>query len=147
MSEAQAGAKEELVVYGTHTFDIGADDHGVEDGAVWIRLSRFGWTPCAAGEAQGLRAYMVNVVEEEGGSLADALPSGFGLIAGKGGDIIGFVTAAGEVRTVSYRGDGSSGSPKARMSMFSLSADESFEGRAIVGAPWDSWAMGRPVES
>lgn len=31
--------------------------------------------------------------------------------------------------------------------MFSLSADESFEGREIVGGPWDYWAMGRPVDS
>lgn len=147
MSEAQAKAGMKFVVYGTHEFEIGSDGQGVEDAAAWIRLSRFGWTPCVDGEAQGLKAYMVSVIEEEAGSLSEALPSGFGLIAGKSGEIIGLVTSDGEVRKVTYCGGGSSGATKARMSMFSLSADESFEGREIVGGPWDYWAMGRPVES
>ncbi len=141
----QNDSNEVVVAYGTHHFAVREDGHGVEDEAAWIRLSRFGWTPCEAGEAQGLRAYMVNVIEEEGGNLAEALPSGFGLIASKGGEIIGVVTNSGDVRSVSYCGGASGSASKARMSLFSLAADESFERRLIGREPWDFWAMGRPL--
>lgn len=137
-----------LTVYGKHQFVVMADDHGLADEVAWIRLSRFGWTPCQAEEEASLRAYMVNIIEDESAGEKVSLPSGFGVLASMGGKIIGVVTEEGLIRRLEYRGDGSGadvpGQP--RMSLFSLAADEKFESAEFKRELWDYWAMGRPLD-
>jgi len=136
-----------VTVYGAHQFALMSDADGMDDEVAWIRLSRFGWTPCEAQEAQGMRSYMELTIKEEAPDEDVPLPSGFALLASKGGDIIGYVREDGTVCRVEYQGaDGEAQGKKAcRMSLFSLAQDEAFEGRQFVREPWDYWAMGRPV--
>lgn len=139
--------KTTVLVYGTHQFEVMADADGLDDEVAWIRLSRFGWTPCEAQEAQGMRSYMEMTIKEEAPDENVPLPSGFGVLASKGGEIIGYVREDGTVSRVKYLGAESEGQGQkgCRMSLFSLAKDEEFEGRTFAREPWDYWAMGRPV--
>lgn len=141
MDEGGRGAVR-IELYGRHHF-VALDQVPDWDDVAWIRLSRYGWTPCFRGEEAEMRAGFLRVHEEADGRTDVDLPSGFGLLGSRSGEIVGAVLGSGKVVGVQM-GD-LAGGDRARMSLCSLDADEAFEQRRSFTGASDLWALGRPV--
>lgn len=139
-----ATAAPSIKVYGSYRFEVMEAPLEFDDGVAWLRLSRAGWTPCTSGDEAGLRDGFLDVHEAIDNRSEDDLPCGFGLIADREGNIIGVVTDEGSRRVQLLDPNGALAQVPARMAMFSLAQDESFDGRPFTHAAADYWAMGRP---
>jgi hypothetical protein len=136
-----------VVVYGRHVFKVMAGPAPETDRANWIRLSRYGWTPCRnVGEAI---AWMTTFMFMSGGIRSEMdPPEGFGFVARSNGVVTHVVTAEGKAHKLRYigmRGDVVSDA-KATRTLFTMEEDTRFEGRAFMPGAADRWATAGLVD-